>query len=409
MNDHEFDDRRARDDRRTGAYERELEQALSDRAKFIARLSHEMRSPLHAIQEQSSALLDSQTLGEVERSQIESIGKEANSLRRMIDDLLDMSKIGAGHMELLTEPFTPAALCDEIGLAHRPRAESKNLEFRTDIGQGVPRIVIGDRDRVRQILANLVSNAIKFTDSGHVEVRLEADEENPATRIRPIRFIVSDTGRGIPEDQAAYLFEPFRQYTSAEAATGSGIGLTITQMLTELMGGSIKFDTSPAGTTFTCELPMREGRRASDRAIVAKELNTKTSSSSGASILVVDDSDVNRLLAAAQVKRLGHDSTLVSSGEDALALLELSSFDVVLMDWHMPVLDGLETTRQIRALGDSIAQPHIIAMTASVMTGERDECLAAGMDDYLSKPVSLTDLGEMLDRWIGPDHLEQAA
>lgn len=387
--------------------ELELESALTDQALFITRLSHEMRSPLHAIQGLAEVLLESDGIDADDRRHIKSIDKESAVLRRLIDDLLDMSKMGAGQMELVADTFTPAALCDEIGLAYRPRAELKGLDLRVSIDPAVPRIVVGDRHRVRQILVNLVSNAIKYTDAGEVSLHLEAATADAAAGHTAIRFIVRDTGRGIPDDMAPYIFDPYRQLDAADTATGTGIGLTITRMFADLMGGSIWFDSTPAGTTFTCELPFRLGRRDSDRGEVAKELAVKGSSDATQSILVVDDSEVNRLLAAAQLKRLGRDATLVSSGAEALDLLNLTDFDFIFMDWHMPGIDGLETTRQIRALGDLVTQPRIIATTASVMSGDREQCLAAGMDDYLAKPVSLTDLAEMLDRWAGSTGIDE--
>jgi len=384
--------------------EQELEDALANRARFIARLSHEMRSPLHAIQGLSEVLLSSPTVAPEDRRHIESIGREALVLRHMIDDLLDMSKIGAGHMELQIAPFMPAAVCDSIGLTHRSQAELKGLDLRIEISPDVPRVVLGDEYRLRQVLVNLISNAIKYTDSGSVRLSLERGSADV------LRFDVSDTGRGIPPEKAQSLFEPYRQLQSTDSTMGTGIGLTITKMLTELMKGTIAFESSTAGTTFTCEIPLPEGRRSSDREAVEQRLPT---AAAARSVLVVDDSEVNRTLARAQIARLGHECTLATSGAEAIELLNPSDggshgYDLVLMDWHMPELDGLEATQRIRSLGSSIDQPTIVAMTASVMTGDREQCLAAGMNDYLAKPVSIGDLGSMIDRWTASPEDEVA-
>ena len=379
--------RRAREQR-----QRELEDALADRARFIARLSHEMRSPLHAVQGLAEVLLGSPTINAVDRRHIESIEREAVALRHMIDDLLDLSKMGAGHMELQLAPFMPASLCDTVGLTNRAQAELKGLDLRIEITPEAPRLVLGDEYRVRQILVNLISNAIKYTDSGSVTLRLDRGEGDM------LRFDVTDTGRGIPAEKAEHLFEPYRQMDVADSSIGTGIGLTITKMLTELMNGTIAFESSENGTTFTCEIPLPEARRAADRAEAEVQ---PLAISRTLSILVVDDSEVNRALASAQVERLGHSCELAESGLDGLKKISASSYDVVFMDWHMPDLDGLETTRRARALGDSIDQPTIVAMTASVMTGDRELCLEAGMDDYLAKPVSISDLSEMIQKWTG--------
>ena len=383
----EVEARRARLER-----QRELEDALADRSRFIARLSHEMRSPLHAVQGLAEVLLGSPTVTAADRRHIESIEREAVALRHMIDDLLDLSKMGAGHMELQLAPFMPASLCDTVGLTNRAQAELKGLDLLIEISPDAPRLVLGDEYRVRQILVNLISNAIKYTDAGSVTLRLERGEGDV------LRFDVTDTGRGIPAEKAEHLFEPYRQVDASDSVVGTGIGLTITKMLTELMDGTISFESSESGTTFTCEIPLPEARRATDRAEVAAPPAISTRE---LSILVVDDSEVNRALASAQVERLGHTCELAPSGLEGLKKISSSSYDLVFMDWHMPDLDGLETTRRARALGQSIDQPTIIAMTASVMTGDRELCLEAGMDDYLAKPVSIADLSNMINKWTG--------
>ena len=370
----------------------ELEEALADRSRFITRLSHEMRSPLHAIQGLAEVLLGSATVEAIDRHHIESIDREAHVLRRMIDDLLDLSKIGEGHMELQVAAFMPAAVVDSIGLTNRPQAERKGLELLVEISPDTPRVVLGDEYRLRQILVNLISNAIKYTDSGSIVLTVAPGAGDI------LRFDVADTGRGIPPEKAELLFEPYSQMQPADTNIGTGLGLTITKMLVELMGGRITFVSSTSGTTFTCEIPLRKGRRATDR--VSSGLQP-SGNSAPVKILVVDDSEVNQILASAQIKRLGHEFDLASSGPEAIAMIHKTIYDLVLMDWHMPEVDGLEAALQIRALGDEVVQPTIVAMTASVTAGDRDRCLAAGMDDYLPKPVSLSDLGAMIDRWKG--------
>ncbi len=373
----------------------ELEAALADRAQFIAAVSHEMRSPLHAILGITELVLSSSSLTSDTERHLDSINREATALRMMLDELLDFSKISAKRLELLTEPFSPAAVADAIGQAHGADATKKGLDFKVTIDPAVPLALLGDEHRLRQIIVNLVTNGIKYTATGTVELSVRPLDGK-------IRFAVVDTGPGIPEEAWPNLFEPYRQARQADTFKGTGLGLVITKQLVELMDGTLHFETSPSGTSFFADIPFAEARRKSDIAGVVTKPPTQPATAV-ANVLVVDDSNVNLMLASSQLERLGHYATTVSSGTAALDLLATQSFDVILMDWHMPQMDGLEATRRIRASESDARRTPIIATTASVMSGDRETCLEAGMDDYLPKPVSLDDLAEMIGRWATPD------
>lgn len=383
----------------------ELEKALATRSQFIAGLSHELRSPLHAIIGLSEILQSSTTLTAEEHRHVESITQEATALRVMIDSLLDFSKIDAKRMDLLVEPFSPAAVIDAVGQSHLSAARAKGLNFGIDIDAALPHVVLGDEHRLRQILVNLVTNAIKYTDTGRIDIVVSAQDSSPPESddgSRTLSFVVTDTGAGIPPDAVDTLFEPYRQVRASDTTKGTGLGLAITKSLVELMEGTLTFESDETGTSFICQIPFRPARRASDRPSAGSTpAPAPARSQNELSVLVVDDSEVNQMLARSQLERLGHLATVVSGGLEALEVLGERTFDLVLMDWHMPGIDGLETTRRIRQNEGGENPMVIIATTASATSGDREACLDAGMDDYLAKPISLTDLSDMIGKW-GP-------
>ncbi len=367
-------------------------------SQFVASVGHEMRTPLHAILGLTELVLESPSLPPELRRYVESISREGDVLRRILDDLLDYSKISAGKLTIQTSAFSPAAIADQAALGVLESANTKGLAFRTDIDPSIPRVVLGDEFRLRQVLTNLLSNAIKYTHTGEVSLRaalVGPDEQ--------IRFQVTDTGPGIPDEALETLFQPFEQARADDARKGTGLGLAISRQLVEAMGGTLSVETSPEGSTFWCDLGFGKARRAIDRETVVATANQST----GIEILVVDDSEVNQALATAQLERLGYRPVVVGSGADALRVLaETTTVQVVLMDWHMPDMDGLETTRRLRGASHANCDVPVIAVTASAMSGDREQCLAAGMNDYLAKPVSLEALASTLQQWIGTDGIE---
>ncbi len=366
----------------------------SKNLRLFASVIHEVRAPLHAILGLAELLVDS-NLAPVESELASSIKQQATAMQLVVDDLLDLSRIDAGKLELIISPVSPRSLLRDVVTTFTTDAAAKGLDLSTVIDDEVPLAVRADGHRIRQVLVNLVSNAIKYTDTGSVTVRTSIGSESR------LRFVVTDTGPGIDAEHLPKLFAAFEQTNVNHQHSGTGLGLSITSQLVELMGGEITVASSPTGSAFTVDLPVEPARRQQDLQEVAAPATT------GATILVVDDTEVNRLVARSQLERLGHHPVLASGGEEGLALLLNEKFDLVLMDWHMPGLDGLSVIRRFLAkveAGEVTDPPPIVMMTASVSDWARDECLGTGASGFLAKPVSLQDLDTCLSEWIKPSN-----
>lgn len=377
--------------------------------------SHELRAPLHAILGLAELLVE-RVMDGADRELAERIRNEARAMEVVLSDLVEFSRLESDEVALIAEPFSPRIVVGEATALHGDRAHAKGLELRMDVGEDTPLAVRGDRYRLRQILVNLISNAVKYTDTGSVTVTADAGGERETPELT---LSVIDTGPGIPDDALPQLFTPFTQARSGDREQGTGLGLAITRRLVDAMGGSLDIQTSPRGTTFTVVLPFLPARRIADRTAAARSgPSLSPFAARKARILVVDDTEVNRLLATSQLERLGYQSVAVDSGVAALAHLAVEPVDAVLMDWHMPGLDGLAATREWREKstspdydGPNRAVP-IIAVTASALATDRGECLAAGMDDYLAKPIGLEVLGDCLSKWlpgVDPDTASETA
>lgn len=353
---------------------------------FVAAVGHELRAPLHAI----SGLAEILSLSEFSAADhkiVSSIQRESENLKYIVDDLLDLSKVEAGKFELKSEVYSPGKLAAEIRELLIIGAQRKNLSLVADVAASTPLKVVGDGHRVRQIVVNLVSNALRYTDEGAVTIRVEAPNRNE------IRFDVVDTGPGIANEEMERLFEVFEQ--THDGRVGTGLGLAVSKQLADLMGGSLDVMSQLGqGTTFSLIVPARAAERQTD------EPEPSDQPTGAGHILVAEDGEVNQLLATNQLLQLGYQSTVVENGALAVEAVATDNFDAVLMDWHMPVMDGLEATRQIRALEGRGSSIPIIAVTASAMQGNRELCLEAGMNDFLSKPASIKDLSLALERWV---------
>lgn len=366
-------------------------------ANFLAAVSHEMRSPLHSISGLADELL-ADHLNDEHRRLVAAIQRSAHVLGVLVDDVVAFGKSESGQLELHEDPFSPGQLCARVVDAFRLDAEDRGLTILADIGAGLPRSLRGDETRIRQVLTNLVSNALKYTPAGSVVLRARGAGGGVA-------FSVTDTGVGIPPAALDTLFVPFVQaHGATSSATGTGLGLAISQRLVALMGGDLVVQSEEGvGSTFSFELKLAEndGEEPAGLEGVSPTAAGATRTRRGGRILVVDDGPTNQLLATTQLHRLGFASAVASSGEEALDILSAETFDAVLMDWHMPGIDGLETTRRFRAIEQATPQDRlpIIAVTASAMPGDRELCLGAGMDAYLAKPVSAGDLEFVLRRW----------
>jgi CheY-like chemotaxis protein len=319
----------------------------------------------------------------------------AKSLLVIINDILDFSKIEAGKFIIEQIPFSPAALMQGVVDLYRVRALEKGIVLKLDLPESGPAALSGDPTRLRQIMLNLVDNAIKFTLEG--EVALNAHYIIEADHVL-CRFTVTDTGIGIPAEAQAYLFEAFSQADSSTTRRfgGTGLGLTVSRQLAELMGGTLKVESEPGhGSRFTLELNLQPTTLPA----IESQIASNTVQLRGR-ILVVEDHPVNQKVLTYQLGEMGLQFVLATTGSEALACFQREPFDLVFMDWQMPEMDGLEVTRRIRQIEGDTRHTPIVALTANATPGFRETCLAAGVDDYLSKPYSESALAAVLGHWL---------
>ena len=362
------------------------------RTRLIATVSHELRNPLHAMAGLAELLTTSTGLDDDASSLANTLRRQIDGLTTVIDDLLDSSRLGVGAVSLAAQPVLVRSLVDDVVAMAGLGARDKPVAVLGHVPDEVPLWVLGDATRVRQVLSNLVGNAVKFTAEGEVLLVVAPDPVG-------LRFEVRDTGQGIAAAEMSTVFEPFTTGSNAGEASGAGLGLTIVRQLVDLMSGTIHaVSTIGEGSTFTVTLPTVECNPPPAVAEPAPPPLT----TSGQSVLVVDDNAVNQMLAQSQLARLGMRAVVVGTGEAAVDLLAKGEGpDLVLMDYHLPGIDGLEATRQIRALEAHTGRRSVIVgVTAAAAAADRRACEDAGMDDFLPKPVSLAVLGEALRRWV---------
>lgn len=378
------------------------EEGARAKAEFLATMSHEIRTPMNGVIGMTD-MLDATTMTAEQRQYVETIRSSAQALVTIINDILDMSKLDAQKMTLLSEPFDLRSCIEQTALLMQPQAQAKGLDLIVSFGNDIPLRIVGDDGRFRQVVLNLLGNAVKFTENGCIEIDVSTVSESEATWVV---VSVRDTGIGIPNDRLEDVFERFVQ---ADAATtrrfgGTGLGLTITRMLVEAMGGTIRVDSQEGvGSCFSLTLPAQEAPVSLVQTAADADDESVLDHLNGRRILLAEDNKVNRLLVRKFLGDLPIELDFAHDGQQAVEMARDWQPDLIFMDMSMPVMSGVEATEHIRCLGGQ--QPRIVALTANAFDSDRSACIKAGMDGFLSKPVRRAELLASLVSQLPKNHL----
>ena len=385
--------------------EEKIREASAMKDQFLANISHELRTPVNGVMGMAD-LLQLTVMDEEQTMLTGHIVESSEHLLSVLNDVLDFAAMESGSVRIQSGQFQLGKTVKSSGKLVEAMAQAKNLEMSIVLEKDLPEVVTGDAGRIRQILLNLAGNAIKFTEQGRVKIKVSL--EGREARKCQVRFSVMDTGIGIPVEKQKTVFEQFVQVDGSLTRKfgGTGLGLAISKELVELMGGTIGLHSRDGeGTEVWFVLPLEsEEISADERSQRTSAVNSVPSSQHQGRILLVEDNRINQLFTKKVLERLGFLVDIADNGQEALSQVQQESYGIVLMDCQMPVMDGYESTRQIRKLGSGYERLPIIALTAHALEGDRERCLEAGMDDYMTKPFVGDGLVQFIKKWL---HLDQ--